>query len=75
MVREVTGQTVVLPVVIGDFGVGLGITPAAFRQLRVFSDSTPPANILPIEQRHVRVEPAFEVCKILILGLRPDALG
>lgn len=31
-------------------GIGLGTLPAAFRQMRVFPDTTPPAEVVPFEQ-------------------------
>jgi homoserine dehydrogenase len=45
------GQMPTASAVVSDLlGVGIGITPLAFKQLRIFPDSTPQALVLPFKQ-------------------------
>ena len=48
--RMPTASAVVSDVI----GVALGTTPLAFKQLRIFPDSTPRAQVLPFDQLHSR---------------------
>ncbi len=49
------GQMPTASAVVADLiGVGLGTTQLAFRQLRIFPDSTPKANVPPVEQLEAR---------------------
>jgi homoserine dehydrogenase len=49
------GQMPTASAVVADMvGVALGTTPLAFRQLKIFPDTTPPADVLPFEQLETR---------------------
>jgi homoserine dehydrogenase len=49
------GQMPTASAVVADMiGVALGTTPLAFRQLRIYPDTTPPADVLPFEQLETR---------------------
>jgi homoserine dehydrogenase len=49
------GQMPTASAVVADLlGVAMGTTPLAFKQLRVFPDTTPPADVQPFEQLETR---------------------
>jgi len=49
------GQMPTASAVVADMiGVALGTTPLAFRQLKIYPDTTPPADVLPFEQLETR---------------------
>mgnify|MGYP005835622759 CR=1 FL=1 len=49
------GRTPTASAAVADLvGIALGATPAVFKQMRIFPDTTPPASVLPIEQLESR---------------------
>jgi homoserine dehydrogenase len=49
------GRTPTASAVVADLiGIGMGVTPAAFKQLRIFPDQTPAAAVLPFDQLQSR---------------------
>src|SRR5206468_4445850 len=49
------GQMPTASAVVADMiGVALGTTPLAFRQLKIYPDTTPPPDVLPFEQLETR---------------------
>jgi homoserine dehydrogenase len=49
------GQMPTASAVVADLiNVALGVTPVAFKQLQIYPDNTPPANVLPFDQLETR---------------------